>query len=212
MESIVSLERGVCSCAKLQVFSYYRSWKEACQVMRAISTTLRRELSSGFFFFPARQGAKGDYAILTETLGEHASSYATIRNWVAQFKHDHFSTCDVPRPGWPKTMTTWEIIDQIHKLILEDHQILAKSIAKQLGISYEQVRSIIHEDLDMPKLSAKWAPKCLNVNGASRLSNFWNLFGSARSKWFPVAIGDHGWNLVMSLWPRDKAAISRVAA
>jgi len=35
-ESIVSLEREVCSCAKLQVFSCYRGWKEACQVMCAI--------------------------------------------------------------------------------------------------------------------------------------------------------------------------------
>jgi hypothetical protein len=31
-------------------------------------------------------------AILTETLGEHAPSYATIKNWVAQFKHGDFST------------------------------------------------------------------------------------------------------------------------
>ena len=45
-KSIVSLERGVCSCAELQVFSCYRGWKEACQATRAISTTSRRELSS----------------------------------------------------------------------------------------------------------------------------------------------------------------------
>ena len=31
-QSIVLLERGACSCAKLQVFSCYRGWKEACQV------------------------------------------------------------------------------------------------------------------------------------------------------------------------------------
>ena len=52
-------------------------------------------------------------------------------------------------------LTTPEIIDQIHELILEDHRILAKSIAKQLGISHEQAWSIIHEDLDMRKLSTK---------------------------------------------------------
>jgi len=45
---------------------------------------------------------------------------------------------------------------------LEDHWISAKSIAEQLGISRERVGSIIHEDLDMRKLSAKWVPKCLN--------------------------------------------------
>ena len=49
-ESIVSLERGIWSCAELQVFSYYRGWKEACQAKRAISTTSRRELSSSSFF------------------------------------------------------------------------------------------------------------------------------------------------------------------
>jgi len=61
-------------------------------------------------------------------------------------------------------VTTPEIIGQIHKLILEDRQISAKSIAEQLGSSRERVGSIIHEDLDMWKLSAKWVPKCLNAD------------------------------------------------
>jgi hypothetical protein len=32
------------------------------------------------------------HAIMTETLGEHAPSYATIKNLVAQFKRGDFST------------------------------------------------------------------------------------------------------------------------
>ena len=51
---------------------------------------------------------------------------------------------------------------RIHGLILEDRRISAKSIAEQLGISRGRVGSIIHEDLDMRKLSSKWFPKCLN--------------------------------------------------
>ena len=74
-----------------------------------------------------------------------------------------FSTCDVPRPGRPKTVTIPENIDQIHELILEDRRISAKSIAEQLGISRGRVESIIHEDLDMRKLSAKWVPKSMNA-------------------------------------------------
>ena len=47
-----------------------------------------------------------------------------------------------------------------------------------------------------------------NVNRASRLSNFWNFF----DRWDPNdflsgAIGNHGRNLVISLWPGDKATI-----
>jgi len=83
---------------------------------------------------------------------------------VAYFKRGDFSTCDAPRPGRPKTVTTPEIIDQIHEQILEDRRISAKSIAEQPGISRERVGSIIHEDLDMRKLSAKWVTKCLNAD------------------------------------------------
>jgi len=139
----VSLERGVCSYAELQVFSCYRGWKEACQATRAISTTSRLDLSSSFFFLQGK-APKEIHAILTETLGEHAPSYATVKNWVAQFKREGFSTCDAPRPGRPKTVTTPEIIDQIRELILEDRRISAKSIADQLWISREWVGSIIH--------------------------------------------------------------------
>ena len=101
-ESIVSLEGGVCSCAELQVFSCYRGWKEACQATRAISTTSRRELSSSFFSPLQGKAPKEIQAILTEALGEHAPSYVTVKNWVAQFKCGDFSTCDAPRPGQPK--------------------------------------------------------------------------------------------------------------
>ena len=75
-----------------------------------------------------------------------------------------FSTCDAHRPGQTKTVTTPGIIDQIHQLILEDRRISAKAMAEQLGTSREWVGSIIHEDLDMWNLSAKWAPKCLNAD------------------------------------------------
>ena len=45
-----------------------------------------------FFFLPGK-AVKEIHAFLTETLGERAPSYATVKNWVAQFKSD-FSTCD----------------------------------------------------------------------------------------------------------------------
>jgi len=61
-------------------------------------------------------------------------------------------------------VTTPEIIGQIHELILEDRRISSKSIAEQLGISRERIESIIHEDFDMRKLSAKWVPKCLKAD------------------------------------------------
>ena len=89
-------------------------------------------------FFLQGKARKEIHAILQETLGEHAPSKATVKNWVAQFKRD-FSACDAPCPGRPKTVTTPEIIGHIHELILKDRRISAKSIAEQLGISRERV-------------------------------------------------------------------------
>ena len=120
-ESIVFLERGFYPCADFQAFSWYRGGKEACQAIRAISTTSRREQSSSFFFLQVK-APKEIHAILTEILGKHKPSYATVRKWVAQFKRGDFSTCDASHPGQIKTVTTPEFIDQIHELILEDHQ------------------------------------------------------------------------------------------
>jgi hypothetical protein len=70
--------------------------------MSAISTP-RRKVS-----FPPLQGKVPNeiHAILIETLKEHAPSYATVKNWVAQFKH-HFSNCNAPRPGRHKTFNMY---------------------------------------------------------------------------------------------------------
>jgi len=134
------------------------------------------------FFFLQGNAPKEIHAILKEILGEYSPWYAAVKNWVAQFKRGDFSPCDAPRPGRLKTVITPEFIDQIREIILEDRRISVKSIAEQLGISREQVGSIIHEDLDTRKLSAKWVPKYLNadqkVSGASRLINIWNFFGA----------------------------------
>ena len=159
--SIVSLERGVCSCAELRVFLLTEA--ERKHVRRRARFQQHRDAAVIEFFFRQGKAPKEIQAILTETLGEHAPLYATVKNWVTQFKRGDFSTCVAPRPGRPKTVTTPEIIDQIHELILEDRRISTKLIAEQLGISRDRVGSIIREDLDMWKLSVKWAPKCLII-------------------------------------------------
>ena len=62
------------------------------------------------FFFLQGKAPKEIHAILTEILGEHAPLYA-IKNWGVQFKSGDFSTCDVPRPGRTKTVTTRKLFN-----------------------------------------------------------------------------------------------------
>jgi len=123
----------------------------------------RRERPSSFLF-PASQGAEGNSRHSVGKIGGICTIVCHSQKLGGQVQRVDFYTSDAPRPGRPKTVTTPEIIDQIHELILEDGRISAKSIPGQLGISREGVGSIIHEDLDMRKLSAKWVPKCPNAD------------------------------------------------
>jgi hypothetical protein len=95
---------------------------------------------------------------------------------VARFKHVNVSTCDAPFPERHKTVTNMDITDQIHELILEDSRISTISRAEQLRISRERFGSIIHEEIDMRKLSAMCSRNALkgikNFNAASRHSKF----------------------------------------
>jgi len=51
------------------------------------------------FFLMQGKAPKEIHAILTETLGEHAPSYSSVKNWVALSESCDFSTCVAPRPG-----------------------------------------------------------------------------------------------------------------
>ena len=111
---------------------------------------------------------------------------------------------------WPPR----EIIDQIYELIFEDRQISAKSIAEQLGISRERVGSIIHEDMDVRKLSAKWVQKCLNADQKRQRcqssEQHFEFFRRYPNDFLSRLVTiDETW---LYHWPGDKATINGVAA
>ena len=99
----MSLETGICACTELQVFLVTEA--ERKHVRQRTRFQQHRDASCHQDFFMQGKAPKEIHAILTETLEEYAPSYATVKNWVAQFKRDDFSTCDAPRPGRPKTVT-----------------------------------------------------------------------------------------------------------
>ena len=103
---------------------------------------------------------------------------------VAQFKCGDFSTCDAPSPGRPKTVTTPEIIDQIHELILEDRRAGFRlneylrnwaSHMSGFGLSFMKIWTCGSS----PRSGSRnpWT-RIKNVNGVSRLSNFRNFFSA----------------------------------
>jgi hypothetical protein len=88
----------------------------------------------------------------------------TVKNWVARSKTGHFSNEDEEHPGRALLVTALEYVDAVHSTILADQKILARQIAETLKTFWECVRFIIHDVLNMRNVSAKWVPKCLDVD------------------------------------------------
>ena len=64
-----------------------------------------RDASCHQVFFSSRQGAEGNSRHSERTLGEHAPSYDTVKNWVAQIKRgDFFLVLDDPKQWQPRRL------------------------------------------------------------------------------------------------------------
>ncbi|KAG5344383.1 SETMR methyltransferase, partial [Acromyrmex heyeri] len=71
-----------------------------------------------------------------------APTFATVYNWVNEFKRGRTSTCDASRSG----------------------RVKVRELVEATGISHGTVISILHGQLGMKKLSARWMPRLLTVD------------------------------------------------
>jgi len=92
----VSLERGYVHVTNCKTFLVTGAEKKHVR-RRAHFSNIDTRVVIKFFVLHGK-APKETHAILTEPLGKHAPSYATVKNWVAQFKRGAFSTCDAPHP------------------------------------------------------------------------------------------------------------------
>ncbi|GBP85635.1 Mariner Mos1 transposase [Eumeta japonica] len=109
------------------------------------------------------------------------------QKWARLFQQGRESCEDDPRPGRPVTVVTEENVRKIEKLVLADRRIKLWQIAEELQISKERVGEIIHEHMNMRKISARWSP----CNGRKRRKAAEEIQGS---KVGIEAYGDNFWD------------------
>jgi len=81
---------------------------------------------------------------------------------VNEFKHDHTLTCDASRSGGCSIEAAIpKIIDKVHDIDLTDRRVKVRELVEVTGISHGIVISILHAQLSMKKLSARWVPRLL---------------------------------------------------
>ncbi|GBP36043.1 Putative uncharacterized protein FLJ37770 [Eumeta japonica] len=113
------------------------------------------------YFVKKGKTAKEIFEDMVSVLQESAPSYTMVKKWARLFQQGRESCEDDPRPGRPVTVVTEENVRKIEKLVLADRRIKLWQIAEELQISKERVGEIIHEHMNMRKISARWVPKML---------------------------------------------------
>ena len=89
---------------------------------------------------------------------DSAPSYGMVQKWSTEFRCGRTSTETIPNPGRPNKITTPEMINKIHDIVLNDPKIKVRGIAEIVAISTEGVVNILHNHLCMSKLYARWVP------------------------------------------------------
>ncbi|GBP21732.1 Putative uncharacterized protein FLJ37770 [Eumeta japonica] len=98
---------------------------------------------------------------MVSVLQESAPSFSMVKKWARLFQQGRESCEDDPRPGRPVAVVTEENVRKIEKLVLADRRIKLWQIAEEWQISKERVGEIIHEHMNIRKISARWVSKML---------------------------------------------------
>lgn len=96
--------------------------------------------------------------------GEQALTLSTVRRWIAKFKAGETRVDDKPRSGRPREAVTPENIEKVKELVTNDPHITTRILEDEIGISHDRIVHILHNELDLHKVCAKWVPHKLSAD------------------------------------------------
>ena len=88
-----------------------------------------------------------------------------VRKWQNMFRNGRESCDDATRSGRPVTSTTDAVVVAVEQLIMQDRRITVDEIAAAMGISHGTAHTILHEKLNMNKVSACHARETTRIVG-----------------------------------------------
>jgi histone-lysine N-methyltransferase SETMAR len=95
---------------------------------------------------------------LQASRGADAYSLSTVERWAKKFREDLMDVEDEPRPGRPITTKTQDNIEWVRSLIEEDPHSTYADLEAETSLSHGTIFTIIHEHLQMRKVSSRWVP------------------------------------------------------
>ena len=113
------------------------------------------------FYFKLQKSAKEAHEMLKSVYGDNVVILKTVYKWYERFKSGNESVEDEQRSGRPSTTKTDENVQKVAKMVRSNRRLTIRELAEELNISYGSVQSILTDDLQMRRVSAKFVPRLL---------------------------------------------------
>jgi histone-lysine N-methyltransferase SETMAR len=134
---------------------------------------------------------------LMASMGDSAPSKRTVERWVERFKSGVESVNDIDRIGRPITATNSSNVDRIRRLVEKNPRISIHYIEAETGLSYGTIGRILHDHLNLRKLSSRWIPHELNENQQKKRVEICRknleLLETQRWRLCDIVTGDESW-------------------
>ena len=134
---------------------------------------------------------------LETALGDRAPNLRTVYRWANHFKQGSERLKDADRSGRPITSSTQHNIDLVKKIIDDNPYSTYDEIEAETQLSRGAIERIIHDSLDLKKITSRWVPHVLTErNRKSRVSicrKNLRLFSKKTWRLCDVVTGDESW-------------------
>lgn len=97
--------------------------------------------------------------MLREAYCESSLSHARFFEWCERFSEGREGSEHDQRPGRPVSASTPENVSEINEILRRDRRMSIQIVAGTVNVDKESVRNILHDELNIKKVCAKFVPK-----------------------------------------------------
>ena len=99
--------------------------------------------------------------MLVKAYGDAAMKRTALHKWYSRYENGYESVMDEQRSGRPTSITSQKV-QEIKELLDKDRRITVREVSQRVDCNVGTVHTIIHDDLNMRRLCARWIPKMLS--------------------------------------------------
>ena len=114
------------------------------------------------------KSAAETYEMVKAAYGPSFMSQATVYRWHRRFQEGRDQVRDDERSGRERDVRTPELIREIEEFLNEDRRVSLRTIAIKFEVGEATAHRIVHEDLNMRRVCAKFVPKVLSADQKER--------------------------------------------